>query len=58
MAEACDSYLPAAAKAALLKAAARQPAYSAPPVAEGAEEMREEIKRSPMEAEAHIATEL
>eukprot|EP00887_Chlorella_sp_A99_P004751 scaffold4.g4751.t1 len=57
VAQACASYLPAAARERMLSAAAALPRWEEPGRDEAAG-MAEELGRSPVEAEAHVATEL
>lgn len=57
IAEACDAYLPAAAKESLLFAANKQP-YRSIPRANSDEQIAKELQENPMEAEAHMAAEM
>ena len=57
LATACESYLPPAAKEALLAAAARQPPHRAAK-GDSSEELERELERNPLQAAAHEASEL
>ncbi len=55
--DACEMYLPVAAKQRLLAVAKRQP-WTAMPRADSDAQLAREMERNPAEAEAHIATDL
>lgn len=57
LADACGSYLPAAAREALLAEAGRQPSHAAVQ-SDSQEELDREMRRNPLEAAAHEASEM
>lgn len=57
LADACGSYLPAAAREALLAEAGRQPTH-ATVQSDSQEALEREMGRNPLEAAAHEASEL
>jgi len=57
LADACGSYLPPAAKEAMLAEARRQPFHGAV-LDDSAEEMRKEMESNPAVAAAHEASEM
>lgn len=56
--ETCDGYLSDEAKMKIKKVAARHPFVATPVAGDTKEELAEEMRRNPAEAEAHVATDL